>query len=233
MTYHSPALAQHLDRVTPGWEKCARELTTQQVAKYNNLAKGSSKLDQLEKEFGIHMDFDFEENEPQETPKKITTGLVESASPKTQKDALTSARKGLISTHWIISFFAGNIPAEESSKLLDWSVFNGERFAGLYFLTSLLDLHSEILLKMNGHQVTSWFENIERNTENWFKSCQFQYTVSTGSGSTTTGKHEHTNAKETKEFSCKDLTWSQFTNGWIKATASKFPFFQSICGDCI
>lgn len=31
VTYHSPALAQHLDRVLPGWEKSAKEISTAQV----------------------------------------------------------------------------------------------------------------------------------------------------------------------------------------------------------
>jgi hypothetical protein len=31
VTYHSPKLAQHLDRVVPGWEKASTEISTAQV----------------------------------------------------------------------------------------------------------------------------------------------------------------------------------------------------------
>jgi hypothetical protein len=71
------------------------------------------------------MGFDFDEKG--EGEKEIeNTQPVESASPK---QAIKN-KKGLVPTHWIISFFSGSVPTSESSKLLDWSIFNGERFAG-------------------------------------------------------------------------------------------------------
>jgi hypothetical protein len=196
--------------VIPGWEKCSKEMNSQQTMKYGNLMKGSNKLDLLEKELGIDMGFDFE-NEEISTPTKPeqpqlqqpTEGLrspdgklVESASPK-------HARRGLIPTNWIIAFFAGSMPPSESAKLLDWSVFNGERFAGIYFLTALLELNSSVLLKMNAPQLSQWFEDIESHKDNWFQSCTFK------------------NRKTHEEFSCKNLSWDQFTNAWIRTTASK------------
>lgn len=95
-----------------------------QATKYGNMIKTSNKLDLLEKELGLNLDFDFDGgDETTATPTKEK--VVESASPKKFK-----AGKGVIPTHWIITFFAGSLPASETAKLLDWSVFNGERYAG-------------------------------------------------------------------------------------------------------
>jgi hypothetical protein len=65
---------------------------------------------------------------------------------------------------------------------------------------------------MNAQQLSQWFENIEANKENWFHSCTFKL------------------KKDSKEFSCKDLTWEQFTNCWIQTTASKLKeYFLKYC----
>jgi hypothetical protein len=120
--------------VTPGWEKCSKEITSQQTVNKGNLIKGSNKLDLLEKELGIDMAFDFDSEVPVSPAKSEISNpatpsgkIVESASPK-------HARKGLIPTNWITSFFSGSVPPSESAKLLDWSVFNGERFAGKFVM---------------------------------------------------------------------------------------------------
>jgi hypothetical protein len=92
------------------------------------MIKTSNKLDLLEKELGLNLDFDFDGvggDDITTTPTKEK--VVESASPKKYK-----AGKGVIPTHWIITFFAGSLPSSETAKLLDWSVFNGERFAGKF-----------------------------------------------------------------------------------------------------
>jgi hypothetical protein len=71
------------------------------------------------------MGFDFDEK-PEGEQEAENAKPVESASPK---QAIKN-KKGVVATHWIISFFSGSVPISESSKLLDWSIFNGERFAG-------------------------------------------------------------------------------------------------------
>ncbi len=87
--------------------------------------KGSSNIDQLEKELGIDLEFEFEsELNHDESEKVKKEKVVESAPPKRAEGS------GLIPSHWIMSFYSGCVPAEESAKMLDWAVFNGERFAG-------------------------------------------------------------------------------------------------------
>jgi hypothetical protein len=87
-------------------------------------------------------------------------------------------------------------------------------FVGLYFLTALLDLHSDMLLKMNAVQIKQWFEDIETNKENWFSSLHF----------TLTGEEGRHGERPTYTVDGKTLSWDQFTNGWIRATAGKFHF---------
>lgn len=120
LLYHCPVLAQHLDRVLPGWEQPAKEASTTQTAKYSKLLAGTSNLDALERELGLDASFDYES---EQSPVK-EVAVIQSAHPK------GAEKRGVIATSWFTSFFAGCMPANESAKVLDWAVFNGERFAG-------------------------------------------------------------------------------------------------------
>lgn len=126
VTYHSPTLAQHLDRVLPGWEKKAKELTSSQSSKLSSMQKASSALDSLEKELGLDLGFDDFDNDlgMGKESSTITSGSIQSAPPK------SATNNGMIHSHWMTTLFAGSIPASQSSSLLDWAVFNGERYAG-------------------------------------------------------------------------------------------------------
>jgi hypothetical protein len=172
--------------------------------------KGSSNIDQLEKELGIDLEFEFDSELNHDESEKVTKEkFVQSAPPKRVEGS------GLIPSHWVMSFFAGCIPAEESAKLLDWAVFNGERFAGkcahqfvvyiyaisifycigIFLIVALLELHRDYLLQQNAAKLTQWFEDVSTNKTNWFEvGC----------------------------VSCSQaLNWTSFTRGWIHASAGK------------
>jgi hypothetical protein len=85
---------------------------------------------------------------------------------------------------------------------LFFPVLSCRHIVGLYFLTTLLELHSQVLQTMNAAQLYEWFESIETNQEEWFKRCSF---ITSG-----------------EEYKCDSLKWNEFTAGWIESTASKF-----------
>jgi hypothetical protein len=87
--------------------------------------KGSTNLDLLEKELGIDLNLELESELNHDESEKVKMDKVIQSTPLKRVGS-----GGLVPSHWIISFFSGCLPAEESAKLLDWSVFNGERFAG-------------------------------------------------------------------------------------------------------
>jgi hypothetical protein len=87
----------------------------------------------------------------------------------------------------------------KSLVLLDFHV---DHILGLYFLTTLLELHSQVLQTMNATQLYEWFESVETNQEKWFKRCSF---ITSG-----------------EEYKCDSLKWNEFTAGWIESTAGKF-----------
>lgn len=171
----------------------------------------------MEKELGIDLGFDFDADIGG-TAQDDSSRSIESAPPK------ASAFKGMIPTHWITAFFAGSVPAAQSAALLDWSVFNGERFAGkslcvavllinltcldgiegVYYIASLLEIHASALLQMNAAQITQWFDDITHNKPNWFRSVVLespQLIDGTSAASTTPS------------------SWGDFVEAWIHATA--------------
>jgi hypothetical protein len=79
-----------------------------------------------------------------------------------------------------------------------------------------------MLLKMNAAQIKQWFEDIETNKEKWFSSLHF----------TLTGEEGRHGERPTYTVDGKTLSWDQFTNGWIRATAGKsfvaLSFFSSL-----
>ncbi len=52
LIYHNPIIAQHLDRVVPGWEQPSRGFSASEASSKMNQAKISDGLDELEKELG-------------------------------------------------------------------------------------------------------------------------------------------------------------------------------------
>jgi hypothetical protein len=112
-----------LDRVVPGWECPAKELSTPQAAIFKNTIKNDFDLDELEKELGLDNDQDFNSTWNNSNSKS----LIESAPPSAGKH---NNAFGCIPTHWIVGCFTGAIPPSHSACLLDWAILNGERFAG-------------------------------------------------------------------------------------------------------
>ena len=52
LIYHNPVIAQHLDRVVPGWEQPSRGFSASEASSKINQVKISDGLDELEKELG-------------------------------------------------------------------------------------------------------------------------------------------------------------------------------------
>ena len=100
--------------------------------------KANSALDSLEKELGIDLGFDFESdalgNTSHSSLSKSDDRSIASAPPK------SATNNGMIHSHWLTTFFAGSLPAAQSAMLLDWALFNGERYAG----TSVPPLRSPV-----------------------------------------------------------------------------------------
>lgn len=212
VTYHSPTVAQHLDRVLPGWEKKAKELTSTQSSKISSIQKANSALDSLEKELGLDLGFDDFGLEDNSTGAGVgDERSIQSAPPK------SATNNGMIHSHWMTVFFSGSVPAAQSAALLDWSILNGERFAGrilaffppdfvkyiinflvmiligVYFMASLFEIYGPALEQMNAPQLTQFFESISTNKSNWFA------TVGSALPSIS--------------------NWADFTEAWIHATS--------------
>lgn len=97
--------------------------------------KANSALDSLEKELGIDLGFDFESDALGNTShSSLSKSDIASAPPK------SATNNGMIHSHWLTTFFAGSLPAAQSAMLLDWALFNGERYAG----TSVPPLRSSV-----------------------------------------------------------------------------------------
>lgn len=99
-----------------------------QNSKMSAFNKANSALDSLEKELGIDLGFDFESdalgNTSHSSLSKSDDRSIASAPPK------SATNNGMIHSHWLTTFFAGSLPAAQSAMLLDWALFNGERYAG-------------------------------------------------------------------------------------------------------
>lgn len=159
------------------------------MVKQINLEKGSRALDSLEQELGLDV------TSTDDNTHSNSNTVLESAAPKSNNQ-----NPGLIASSWISSFFGGCLPSEQASKVLSWAIFNGERFAGVYLVVTLLELYSESLLTMNGIAIKEWMQGIARNKEHWFELIKL-------------------NAPEEDNQADNLLKWSSFTTGWIHATS--------------
>ena len=112
VVYHSPAVAQHLDRTIPGWEKAA---SLSGIALDATGDFKGEKCSDLEKE----------------------TRSTSDAGSDTKEEGGTWTEKGStkpeswgIPLQWICGLFSGSIPVENSSFLLDWALISQQRYAG-------------------------------------------------------------------------------------------------------
>ena len=102
VVYHSPAVAQHLDRTLPGWESAAP-------------------LDLACEDIGT----DAASSSPSDSDSRNSMGAT-----WTVKGVKKTEPWGIPLT-WICGIFAGSLPAEQSSFLLDWALVNQQSYAGM------------------------------------------------------------------------------------------------------
>ena len=201
--YHSPALAHHLDRVQPGWEKPTRGLS----AAENEQKKNRSDLAELEKAYGL--DSMEEEAEPDDGTKARSCpggGGIASASPSMAKAA---EPRGLVPLNWICGLFSGSLPSEQGVILLDWAILNQERFAGVYLFATLLEIFAQFLLQMDGEAIRAWTEEVSEGHKDWFKSD-----TSSANGLWSSAKASGA------ACSSAELSWPSFVEGWTASAAA-------------
>ena len=102
--YHSPAVAQHLDRALPGWEK---SLTAA-------LSGAHSRTRTADTQTGTQDD----------ASEAMSDGKSEGKGEGKGGDAWG------VPLNWICGMFAGSLPAEHSSFILDWALISQQRYAG-------------------------------------------------------------------------------------------------------
>lgn len=112
VVYHSPAVAHHLDRTIPGWEK-ATSLS-------GIVPVGSA---EAEVEDGTLADKENAGIPDMESNAKESGGTW-------RERGSTKPESWGIPLHWICGIFAGSLPVEYSSFLLDWALISQQRYAG-------------------------------------------------------------------------------------------------------
>lgn len=198
VVYHYPALAMHLDRVVPGWERIAADASvSSSKAQAANMAS-SAGLDDLEAELGFGLGTGSPIGGSQGScangTKLFTTSdafVIESARPVRE-----IADEGLIPLHWICGLFAGSIPPEQACVLWDWILLTENRFAGIYLTAAMLGIFSQSLISMTGSDIKLWMQKVAVGSDDWFRLA-----VGTTAVSKTTGP----------------LSWSTFLRGWMYA----------------
>jgi hypothetical protein len=235
LTYHAPALAQHLDRVLPGWERAARGVSSAE----SEQRQSRFDLDALEQAYGLadnssskskskSNDSAASDSEPPQSPSTAAAaaaasssseGLIASASPQHLRDG--GSGEGCIPLHWICGMFTGCAPPEQAVLLLDWAIVNQERYAGVYLLVALFEIFSAFLVHMDGAQITAWLEEVSHGGTEWFKSTslprcaygrpqQQQQQQQEEDQPPTIGQHAFQ----------QNLTWPVFLEGWIGAAGA-------------
>ncbi len=169
LTYHNPALVQHLDRVLPGWER----MNDQVVDRAGVISKKESGED---KEEG-----------------------------------------GIIPLALLMGLYSTSMPYAHALTVMDWQVLQGEAYAGLYLVASLLDLYGTFLFHMTHTQIRSWMRDVRTGGDVWANS------TTGGDGSCPpwfkSPELPATLAK-TKRALVDSLTWDSFTEGWLAAAAA-------------
>ena len=205
--YHSPALAHHLDRVLPGWERPTKGLS----AAENEQKKNRNDLEDLEREYGLEGGAEpTEVGEMERSTEGEAGGSIASASPsKAKNSSAGECFRGIVPLHWICGLFSASLPSDQAILLLDWAVVNQERFAGVYLLASLFEVFAPFLLQMNGESIRQWTEEVSEGRGTWYKSNMLP---STAYGQPQTPL-EHYTLQQT-------LSWPAFVEGWVSATAA-------------
>lgn len=228
LSYHAPALVQHLDRVLPQWEEPTKEISSSQAISIAASQRGSCTLDELERELGLDVAVTSTasttstttnmievDNNTSYSNKATTTTIIESAPPppnssshSTYPNAATAiavsavTRTGCIPSHWILGIFSSSLPATESALVLDWAILNHQKYAGFYLTVALLCLYEQELLTMSGGKIRQWFEDIETNKIDWYKT------------SSALPINKHTNQVNVPD------NWLCFVKGWLQATTA-------------
>lgn len=120
---------------------------------------------------------------------------------------------GLIPTKLFNTFLSPILPAPEAAKVLDWAVFNGERFAGLYFFVTLLTLHASKLVEMSGAQFKQWLSDLLVPGAEWYRAVEVSPSQAPLSG------QEASPPAPPVSCSAAGVSWSVFTRAWMAATA--------------
>lgn len=79
---------------------------------------------------------------------------------------------------------------------------------GLYFVVSLLTLHSSTLLQMNSPALLQWFTDLQTNKKNWFRQCKVS-----------SDNNDDVHAVASVDCGVGNVSWAAFTKGWIQATS--------------
>jgi hypothetical protein len=135
LSYHFPALTQHLDRVYPGWESAIQDASPSEVSTALSLSPltrpslaqimtkraydmKSADLDRLERELGL--------------VSEDGDNIVQSSESEVISSARPSDRRvgGCVSSLWLCGIFGGCVPALYSCWLTDWMILQGGRYAG-------------------------------------------------------------------------------------------------------
>jgi hypothetical protein len=154
LIYHNPVIAQHLDRVVPGWEQPSRGFSASEASSKVNQVMISDGLDELEKELGLGFNTG-----------SADSGHVQSARP-------SAANNACIPIHWICGFFCSSLPPEQASYLIDWILLVQDRYAGVYLTIALFEIFASQLVCMNNSKIKEWFDKIASNQVNWFHTCE-------------------------------------------------------------
>ena len=202
LSYHSPAVVLHLDRVVPHWERPSKETSPSSAISAASSQRGSLALDALERELGLGMAeggvgvLQSVRDEPSISPVVSSDGVVIQSAPPCSSSATDPASHGCVPSHWITGIFSGSLPPREAALILDWAILNNDKYAGFYLSVSLLTIYSDALLRLSGSRIRRWFEDIDVSKDEWFKS------IPLGPQSFVAG------------------SWTDFIRGWLSATAA-------------
>jgi hypothetical protein len=109
VVYHSPAVAQHLDRALPGWELAAALPVS-----------------------GDHADMETDMNTD------ATDGTADDRTWSEKGPQKGKEEKWGIPLNWVCGAFSGSLPAEQCCFLLDWAIVSKQRYAGQHHVRCII-----------------------------------------------------------------------------------------------
>ena len=148
--YHSPAVAQHLDRVVPGWEgDCdnkehgmSTSITVQAVINNtndnnnNNNNNNNSNVSNSNNNNNNNNDGHNSDHRESTTHDNPPTGGGHQGE---------NGSGGCLPLRWLCGFFTGSLPADQTNCLFDWAIINEQRYAGVFLIATLLEIFSGAL----------------------------------------------------------------------------------------